>query len=112
MVACKHLVQHDCTTILVAAWIDDAAGLLRCHVADCATHSDSLANLCAWLQRAGDAEVGDHQSVVLLMNQDVLRLNIAMDDRARSCMCVVERVYKLMEVMNGLSRGKWPIGLG
>src|SRR6266571_2042005 len=112
MVAREHLVQHDCTTVLVAAWIDDAAGLLRCHVADCATHSDSLPNLCAWLQRAGDAEVGDDQAVVLLMNQDVLRLNVAMNDRAGPCMCVVECVYKLMEVMNSFSRGKWPIHFG
>src|SRR6266446_424211 len=110
MIACQHLIKHNCAAILVTAWVNDAAGLLWSHITDRTTHCNGLADPCAGFQGAGNAKIGDHQAVILLMEQDVLGFNIAVNDRARSRMSVVQCASKLMEVVDNL--GCWQRSIG
>src|SRR5437899_12125889 len=98
MIACQHLVQHNGSAKLVAAWIDNTAGLLRCHIPYCPTHSNCLPDLCSWFQGASNTKIGDNQSVIILVNEDILRFDITMDNGTWSCVCIVERIHQLMEV--------------
>src|SRR2546423_9282780 len=92
MIAGEHLVEHHSAAILIAARIDDAAGLLRGHIANGTAHCDSSTKERARLQRASNAKVGDNQTVIFLVQQNIFRLDIAVNDRARAGMSIEERL--------------------
>ena len=106
MIACQHLVQHDRAAILIAAWIDNAACLFRRHVAHRPAHGNRLSYPRARLQGAGNTKIRDHQAIIFWMNQDVLRFYIAVDDRTRPRVRVVESVDKLVKVIHCLRSGQ------
>src|SRR5579875_2118782 len=98
VVASEHLVEHDSAAELIAARVYNATGLFWSHIANRSTHCDRFADACAWLQRARDAKIGDDQAAILLVNEDVFRLDIAMDHRARAGMGIKERPGQLVKV--------------
>ena len=89
MVTRQHLVQYHSTAVLVAARINNAIGLLRRHISYCASHCNCSAGTLSWFKRASNAKIGNYQAAILLVYEDILRLDIAMNNRARPRMGVV-----------------------
>jgi hypothetical protein len=81
-VAGEHLEQHDAEGVDVGLAVDVVAQrLLGRHVVRGAEHAP-VGGQPLLVERAGDAEVGD-LGRALLVDQDVLRLDVAVDDVAR-----------------------------
>src|SRR5690348_939668 len=91
--------------------INDTAGLFWCHIANCATDCDGSTNAGAWFQRAGDTKIGNHQTTIFLMKQDVLWLDVAMNNWARTRVSIVQCVNKLVKIMDCLVNGERAICL-
>ena len=80
-VAREHLVEHDAERVDVRLAVDVVAErLLGRDVVRGAEHA-ALGGQAAVVHRAGDAEVGD-LGRALLVDEDVLRLDVAVDDAA------------------------------
>ena len=78
----EHLVEHDAERVDVGLPVDVVAErLLGRDVVRRAEHA-AVGGQPLLLQRAGDAEVGDLGGA-LLVDEDVLRLDVAVDDAAR-----------------------------
>src|SRR5437588_9522052 len=97
MVAGQHLVQYHRAAELVTAGVYHAACLLWCHIAYRTAHGNRFADPDPRFQGPRNAKIGDYQAVVLLMDQNIFRFDITMNDRARACMGIVERAHQLME---------------
>ena len=81
--AAQHLVEHAAEAVDVGAGVElaSAGGLLRAHVgrrSDRAARSRSSVSPLAAVERPRDAEVRDTRAVAAV-EQDVLRLDVAMD---------------------------------
>ena len=76
----EHLVHHAAERVDVAARVEMAVGctLLRTHVGGRAQREPVSSGARPGVHGSGDAEVGEHTSLAL--QQDVLRLDVAMDD--------------------------------
>src|SRR5579875_50850 len=109
MVASKHFIQYHSTAKLVAARVHDTTRLFRSHITHGTAHRNRLADTRTRLQGACNAEISDHQAMILLVDQNIFRLDIAVNNRARAGMRVVEGAGQLVEVANSFSRRQWPI---
>jgi hypothetical protein len=96
----------------MASILGGNSGLFGSHIADGTAHRHRLAHTSAGFQQARNAEIRNHQTPIFLVNQDILRLNITMNDRARARVGVVQCAAQLLEVIDGLWRGQWAVGAG
>src|SRR5205085_12441772 len=109
MIAGEQLLEYHRTAELVTAVINYPTGLLWRHIAHRSAHRNRLANTRPRLQRTRNPKVREDQAMIFLVNQNIFRFDIAMNDRAWACMGVVKRVCQLMKIMDCLTRGKRPV---
>ena len=80
----QHLIADDAQTVEVAPAVDFffPRGLLRAHVLGCADrHAGAGQRATRPGHRFGDAEIGDHDSTPSAFEEDVVRLDVAVNDR-------------------------------
>src|SRR6266568_1542013 len=102
MIAGQHLIKNNRTAKLIATGIDDARRLFRGHVADRAAYCNGLTHARSRLQRASNTKIGNDQTMVFLVDQNIFRLDIAMDNGAWARVCIIQRLRELVKMMNRL----------
>src|SRR5690242_11823636 len=112
MIASQHLIEYNRTAKLIATGIDDTGCLFWSHVADSAAYCDGLTYARSRLQRAGNTKIGNDQTMVFLVDQNIFRLDIAMDNGAWARVGIIQRLRELVKMMNRFLRWQGPVDLG
>ena len=110
----EHLVQHAAERVDVASTIDVllGAGLLGTHVggcAECEAGARHTADVGCLLDRSCDAEVGDDGATCRALDENVVRLDIAVDDVVRVGM--LQRVGDVAGDLEGALDGELLLAL-
>ena len=111
MIPGQHLIKHHSAAVLVATGVYNAGCLFGGHVAHGTAHGDGLAEAGTGFQGARDPEIGDYQTRIFLVDQNILRFNVAVNNGTWSRMCIIQCIGELVKIMDRFGRGKRTIGL-